>query len=71
MVYPKCAGGKANSVDPDQTAPKSSLIWFCIFCLGLFELLFRAIVVNLPFGKQNAVPSGQKIFRVGRILVGR
>ena len=30
MVYPKkCAGGKANSVDPDQTSPWSSLIWAC------------------------------------------
>ena len=65
MVYPKCAGGKANSVDPDQTAPWSSLIWVCTFCSGLFVLLLRVIIVNLPFikkkkKKKKTVPSGQK-----------
>ena len=35
MVYPKYVGGKANSVDPDQTALWSSLIWVCTFCSGL------------------------------------
>ena len=76
MVYPKCADGNANTVHPDQTAPWSSLIWVCTFCSGLFVLLFRVIIVNLQFikkkkKKKNAVPSGQKIFWVGRSLVGR
>ena len=74
MVYPKCAGEKANNVDPDQTAPWSSLIWVYTFFSGLFVLLVGVIIVNLPFRKKkkkNAVPSGQKIFLVGRIWVGR
>ena len=28
----KDADGMANSVDPDQTAPRSSLIWVCTVC---------------------------------------
>ena len=28
-MHPKDAEGIANSVDPDQTAPRSSLIWVC------------------------------------------
>ena len=28
----KDANGKANSEDPDQTAPRSSLIWVCTVC---------------------------------------
>ena len=84
MVYPKYVGGKANSVDPDQTASWSSLV--CTFCSGLSVIHYTISgdhTVNLPFRKKkkkkkekekekkNAVPSGQKLFWIGRILVGR
>ena len=29
----------ANREDPDQTAPRSSLIWFYAVCLGFFWLV--------------------------------
>ena len=32
IMRQKDAGRKANSVDPDQTAPVSSLIWVCTVC---------------------------------------
>ena len=32
---PTNADGMANNVDPDQTAPTSSLIWVCAFCSNL------------------------------------
>ena len=34
-MHPKDAEGTANSVDPDQTVPKSSLIWVCTVCPDL------------------------------------
>ena len=42
---PKDVDGLANSVDPDQTAPKSSLIRACIVCLDLSVRKFRNITV--------------------------
>ena len=79
MVYPKYVGGKANSVDPDQPAPWSSLIWVCTFCSGLSVIHYTISSDHSKFAirkkkkkkKENAVPSGQKIFWIGRILVGR
>ena len=32
----KILSGMANSVDPDQTAPRSSLIWVCTVCMYHF-----------------------------------
>ena len=32
----KILSGMANSVDPDQTAPRSSLIWVCTVCIYHF-----------------------------------
>ena len=41
------AGGMANSVDPDQTAPLSSLIWICTICLDLFiEFLLWVLILG-------------------------
>ena len=34
-MNPKGAEGIANSVDPDQTAPRSGLIWVCTDCPDL------------------------------------
>ena len=43
---PKGADGMANSVVPDQTAPKrSSLIWVCIVCLDLYDPVLRIFMV--------------------------
>ena len=36
----------ANSVDPDQTAPRSSLIWVCTVCPVLSVRKLRIITVN-------------------------
>ena len=58
MVYPKCAGGKANSVDPDQEQSH----------LGLHFLLRPVFPISSAdhskfaiLGNKNAVPSGQKL----------
>ena len=47
-MHPKDADGMANSADPDQTAPSSSLIWVSLFVetclaenLGSLRYLFR------------------------------
>ena len=37
-MYLKGADGPANSVDPDQTAPSSSLIWVYTVCPDLSAL---------------------------------
>ena len=37
----KCCNGMANSVDPDQTAFRSSLIWFYAVCHGLSIGMFQ------------------------------
>ena len=43
---PKGADGMANSVVPDQTAPKrSSLIWVCTVCLDLYDPVLRIFMV--------------------------
>ena len=50
FTLPECiqkgGDGIANSVDPDQTAPRSSLFWVCTVCsdlsvpiLGIFTVL--------------------------------
>ena len=36
----------ANSVDPDQTAPRSSLIWICTVCPGISVRKLRIIMVK-------------------------
>ena len=41
----KDADGMANSVDSDQTAPRSSLIWVCTVCPGLSVRKLRIITV--------------------------
>ena len=45
VMSPKDADGMANSVDPDQTAPRSSLIWVCTICPGLSVHKLRIITV--------------------------
>ena len=42
---PKHAHGMANSEDPDQTAPRSSLIWVYTVCPDLSVRKFRIITV--------------------------
>ena len=37
------ADGMANCVDPDQTAPRSSLIWFFTVCSDLSVLILRIL----------------------------
>ena len=44
---PNDADGMANNVDPDQTAPRSSLIWVCTVCPGLAVRKLRIIMVQL------------------------
>ena len=45
-MHPKDAEGIANSVDPDQTAPRSSLIWVCTICPDLSARKLRIITVS-------------------------
>ena len=42
---PNDADGMANSVDPDQVAPRSSLIWVCTVCPGISVRKLRIITV--------------------------
>ena len=35
---------RKNNADPDQTAPRSSLIWFYIICTGSFVLTVRIVM---------------------------
>ena len=44
-MHPKDAEGIANSVDPDQTAPRSSLILVCTVCPDLSVRKLRNITV--------------------------
>ena len=41
----KKADGMANGVDPDQTAPRSSLIWIYTVCSDLFVPVHRSYTV--------------------------
>ena len=44
-MSPNDADGMANSVDPDQTAPRSSLIWVCTVCPGISVQKLRVLTV--------------------------
>ena len=49
FTLPECIqkgrDGIANSVDPDQTAPRSSLFWVCIICSDLSVPILRIFTV--------------------------
>ena len=45
VMSPNDADGMANSVDPDQTAPRSSLIWVGTLCPGISVQKLRIITV--------------------------
>ena len=47
VMSPNDADRMANSVDPDQTAPRSSLIWVCTVCPGISIRKLRIITVTL------------------------
>ena len=44
-MHPKGGDGIANSVDPDQTAIRSSLIWVCTVCSDLSVPILRTFTV--------------------------
>ena len=46
-MRPNDADGIANSADPDQTAPRSSVIWDYTVCLDLSVQKFRNIRILL------------------------
>ena len=45
VMSPNDADGMANSVDPDQTPPRSSLIWVCTVCPGISVRKLRTITM--------------------------
>ena len=51
LTLPECiqkgGDGIANSVDPDQTAPRSSLFWVCTVCSDLSVPILRTFTVIL------------------------
>ena len=53
FTLPECiqkgGDGIANSVDPDQTAPRSSLFWVCTVCSDLSVPIHRIFTVLLNF----------------------
>ena len=55
VMLPKDANAIANSVDPDQTAPRSSLIWVCTVCQGLSvrKLMIITVCENCQIVWQN------------------
>ena len=62
FTLPECiqkgGDGIANSVDPDQTAPRSSLFWVCTVCLDLSVPILRTFTVfvrfSFPFYKKGS-----------------
>ena len=52
-MHPKDAAGIANSVDPDQTALRSSLIWVCTVCPDRYVRKLRIIMVNTALKTAN------------------
>ena len=54
----KEANGIANSEDPDQTAPVSSLIWVCTVCPDLSVRKLRVITAKMILSFRTAM-SGQ------------
>ena len=55
FTLPECiqkgGDGIANSVDPDQTAPRSSLFWVCTVCSDLSVPILRTFTVFINFRK--------------------
>ena len=55
FTLPECiqkgGDGIANSVDPDQTAPRSSLFWVCTVCSDLSVPILRTFTVMLNKGR--------------------
>ena len=51
-MCPKDAGGMTNSVEPNQTANRSSLIWVYTACIGQSVQIIRIFKVhrNILFG---------------------
>ena len=51
FTLPECiqkgGDGIANSVDPDQTAPRSSLFWVCTVCSDLSVPILRTFTVGV------------------------
>ena len=51
FTLPECihkgGDGIPNSVDPDQTAPRSSLFWVCTVCSDLSVPILRTFTVTL------------------------
>ena len=47
VIDPNDVDGMANSVDPDQTAPRSSLIWVCTVCPGISVRKLRIVNVMM------------------------
>ena len=45
-MHQKGGDGIANSVDPDQTAPRSSLFWVCTVCSDLSVPILRTFTVQ-------------------------
>ena len=46
VMSPNDADGMANSVDPDQTFSRSSLIWVCTVCPGISVRKLKILTVN-------------------------
>ena len=57
VIYQKDANGKANSEDPDQTTPRSSLNWVCTVCPDLSVRKLRIITVESVFFT-SFIPAG-------------
>ena len=57
-MSPNDAVGITNSVDPDQTAPRSSLIWVCNVCSGRkLRISTVVLITSLPLGSMYVGPN--------------
>ena len=69
--YDKNADGMANRADPDQTAPRSSLIWVCTFYACMSVWIFRACMVvakDTMSGKSFQIVGNYILSKVTKII---
>ena len=59
FTLPECiqkgGDGIANSVDPDQTAPRSSLFWVCTVCSDLSVPILKTFTVVLAMQHESSL----------------
>ena len=63
-MYLNAADDIAKSVDPNQTAPRSSLTWDCTVCPDISILLFRIFMIHTPVGNNLLISNKSTVCAV-------